>query len=96
MTGRSEAWPPLVELRDGNIVITVAVSAIPTAAEVAFEEAYGEDHGMRVTDPAALAREMLNELRREEEDGTTPVMEMLDKALIRAVENGVEGVECGE
>ena len=43
----------------------------------------------KVTDEAAI----LQELRHEEEDGTTLVHIMLDKAAERAVENGAEGIE---
>jgi hypothetical protein len=33
-------------------------------------------------------------LSKEEEDGSTPVHRMLDKAAMDAIENGAEGVHC--
>lgn len=47
----------------------------------------------KVTDPNAFARDVVSELNREEEDGTTPVHRMFDAVLTEAVEQGAEGVE---
>jgi len=47
----------------------------------------------RLTDPSAFAEEFVRALNHEQEDGTTPVHVMLDKALYAAIEEGAEGVE---
>lgn len=46
-----------------------------------------------ITDRAKFVQAMIEELKSEEEDGTTLVHVMLDKAAERAVENGAEGIE---
>lgn len=83
--------PSLVEIEADQIVIRIPILAVPHAASVAFDEAYGE-HNYSVTDAAKFAGEMVTELGREEEDGTTLIHRMLDKAVIRALEAGAEGV----
>ena len=45
-----------------------------------------------VTDAHAFAKYFVDELNREEEDGTTPVHAMFDKAFTEAVENGADGI----
>lgn len=52
----------------------------------------GESSISIVTDPVKFAEEIVNELTKEEEDGTTPVHLMIDKAMEDAIENGCEGV----
>lgn len=83
--------PDLASIEADQIVIRVPILAVPFAASVAFDEAYGE-HGYSVTDAAEFARAIVGELRAEEEDGTTLVHRMLDKASTRALENGAEGI----
>lgn len=45
-----------------------------------------------VTDRDAFVRAIVDELLRDEEDGTTPVHRMFDAAAEEAVEQGAEGV----
>lgn len=47
--------------------------------------------GYGVADRAEFAKSVLKELKSEQEDGTTLVHEMLDKAIRSALENGEEG-----
>lgn len=85
-----------VEIEKGVLTIAVPVGALATAAPYAFDKRWGyEQHGLTVTDENAFAREVLRQLRKESEDGTTVVHLMLDKAMCDVCEDGGEGVEQG-
>ena len=76
-----------------EIVIRVPISALPTAAEVAFDRVLGfGNHSYRVTDKHVFAQEVVFELNRESENGGTPVHKVLDAACFAALEQGAEGV----
>jgi hypothetical protein len=45
--------------------------------------------GCRITNNDKLAEDLIRELRREEEDGTTVIPRAFDKAANAAVENGI-------
>lgn len=81
-----------IDYNKRQIIITVPFDTLPIACQVAFDEAF-EQHDLRVTNADAFAKELYTELCREDEDGTTLVHEMLDRAVINAVENGADGVE---
>ncbi len=82
-----------IEIEGGEIVIRIPIDALPIAAPIAFDGAYGfGNHAIAVTDVAAFAREFLIELKRESETGETAVTRMLDAAVVRAFENGAEGL----
>lgn len=51
------------------------------------------DMRWQITDPAVFAKELCGELNREEEDGTTPIHRLFDRAIDKAAENGAEGIE---
>ena len=84
----------LVEIVGAEIVIRVPLDAIPVAAAVAWETRSLRE--MKVTDIPVFAVELVRQLRREKENGETLVTDMLDAAVIRAVEDGAEGFELGE
>ena len=48
---------------------------------------------IKITDPAAFAREVVRQLNREEEDGSTLVTKLLDRAIEDAVGDGCDGVD---
>ena len=48
---------------------------------------------LKITNAEAFANDILQELLAEEDDGTTLVHKMLDKAADNAIENGSENVE---
>ena len=73
-----------VGLVDGRLVISIGVNALAFAAA-------NHDDGITICDPDLAAEEIVRELRREEEDGTTPVHRLLDKAVFDAWENGGDG-----
>ena len=78
-----------VAVTGGRLVISIGVRTLAFAVT----HGAGVDEVMRITDPLAAAREMVSELVREEEDGTTPVHKLLDKAAFDAWENGGDGFD---
>ena len=80
--------------REGDdIVIRVPVAALPDAALVAFDEAWGfEQHTVKVVDADAFAKELIHQLNKEAENGDTAIHTMLDKACVWAAEDGAEGL----
>lgn len=78
-------------IEDGHIVIRVAVDALPAIVEGAWA-AGGLAARLKVTDAAALAREIAHELNREDEDGTTLIHKMFDAAIDEAANQGAEGI----
>jgi hypothetical protein len=72
-----------------EIVIRVAIEALPTIVD-ASPLAPAE---FSVTDAVTFAAELVKELNREEEDGTTPIHRMFDVVILEAIEQGADGVE---
>lgn len=85
-----------VGIEDQEIVIRLPISVLVLSADTAFEREYQVGHGIKVTDPETFAADVLAELEREDEEGTTTVHELFDQAMCAAVENGSEGVEESE
>jgi hypothetical protein len=82
------------KIEGDEIVIRIPIAAIAHATEVACDEEYGfELHQIKVTDSSVFANEILAELVRESEDGTTRIDKMLDGAVIEAIEQGAAGIE---
>jgi hypothetical protein len=81
----------LVEIADDSIVIRIPIDALPSAAILAWKK-YGQ---LCVTRTRVFAQGVVAELRREKENGDTLVTDMLDAAVIRAVEYGAEGCALG-
>ena len=81
-----------VALDNDAIVIRLPLAGIPAAAEGSWA-AQGMDLRLKITDVALFAAAVVQELEREEEDGTTPVHRLFDKAFEEAAEQGSEGVE---
>ena len=84
----------LVDIIGDEIVIRFPVSALTIAAPIAWER--HSPKSLRVTDLWNLSREVLNQLQQEKDNGDTLVTDMLDAAVVRAVENGAEGIEIEE
>lgn len=90
--------PLEVGLRDGVLSITIGVDTFRTAIEFAPDlEVYDEEEDdfarPKIVDADAFAKDLLAELEREEEDGTTMVHRMLDRAAAEAMENGCFGIQ---
>lgn len=74
------------------IVIRVPVANVPQALRGA-RDIRAIDLPYKVTDAAVFAKEMVREMNREDEEGTTAIHRMLDDAMSEAIEQGAEGVE---
>lgn len=82
-------------IRDGEIVISVSLKALPHVVEGAW--AIGSlDTRWKLTDAATFAKELVGALNDEDEQGTTLVHKMFDKAILEALEQGAEGIEKHE
>lgn len=84
----------LVEIVGNEIVIRVPLDALPVAASAAWASRSLRE--LNVTDIPVFASELVNQLRQEKENGDTLVTDMLDAAVIRAVEWGAEGFDFGD
>lgn len=78
-------------IEDGAIVIRVPLDYLPTIVEGAWA-AMGISTRLKITDVDAFAKELVGELNREGEDGTTPIHTMFDRCIEEAAEQGAEGV----
>lgn len=73
-------------IEDWAIVIRVPVSVLPAALEQnPRDDSY---RGSLITNLEGFARDVVRELNREEEDGTTPIHLLFDKAMAEAIEQG--------
>lgn len=76
----------------GALVIRVPIKNLNCALDGAWAAANYQPR-YRVTDAPTFAKELMHELNREAEDGTTPIHTLFDKCMYAAIENGCEGVE---
>jgi hypothetical protein len=86
--------PLKVEVENDQLVIRIGINTLAIAAENC-PEFYQENDPPYVTvsDPLELANDVVRELSREQEDGTTPVHLLLDRAILAAFENGSLGFD---
>ena len=91
--------PLTISVRDGLLVIEIGTKTLQGAFERSernnlYNNSTGEyEQQMKVVDELKFAEEIVRELCDEQEDGTTPVHLLIDKAFESAVGNGCEGVE---
>lgn len=90
MTDRNQQLK--VEIVDGVLNISIGVDLLIYAITHG-SDFWPDDDELVVTDPDVFAAEIARELENEEEDGTTLVHRMFDKAAETAVDNGCEGVD---
>lgn len=93
--------PLTVSIEDGELVIRIGFETLAFAVQhdpqlIIYDAAMGEFFAPEVTDEAVWAKEVCRALEREEEDGTTLVHLMLDKAVMQAFESGAEGIKLAE
>ena len=92
----SDAPPDLVTLEGEDIVIRITPDALRFASEhgvlATFSKLRNDFRAVSVFDLPAWRKEVLTALRREAENGDTPVMLMLDECLQWAVEQGAQGI----
>ena len=79
-------------IEDGCVVIRVPIARLPECIEASWASGI-LDERWRVEDSAEFAQELVTALNHEEEDGTTPVMQLLDTTLLSIIENGANGLE---
>lgn len=89
--------PLEVKIERDRLVISIGVKCLAFAIEWApglekYDEKTGDFLGPKITDPLVFAKEIERQLSQEEEDGTTMVHRMIDKAAAEALEQGAEGV----
>ncbi len=84
-----------VEIVDGVLRISLGVNGLKYAAEHhdSFYLPWTDKWSLVINDPDKFAEEVCRQLQEEQEDGTTPVHTMLDKAIYEAVEQGAEGID---
>jgi hypothetical protein len=78
-----------VEIIDGELRISIGISNLKKAMETSPDERLT---WYKVLDLEAFAKDVVNELLDEDEEGTTPVHRLLDNAFFFAIENGSAGI----
>lgn len=85
---------PEVKILGGDLVISLPVDAlIFGATHGRYFDNFPDGEAPVVSDPLLFAQAICEELMAEEEDGSTLVHLMLDKAAENAFENGCDGVD---
>jgi hypothetical protein len=79
-------------IHDGVVEIRFPITALPLALSGACDLQAIEPR-YRITDPELFAGAFVRELNREDEQGTTLIHRLFDKAMDEALEQGAEGVE---
>jgi hypothetical protein len=85
--------PLSVKVEDDELVIRIGVDTLAWAGERCpdlEDERY--EPMFRIVNATEFANDVLHELKKEEEDGTTLVHLMLDKAIVSAIEQGSAAV----
>lgn len=78
-------------IEDGQIVIRLPIENIPTAVDGAAD--LGTlDAPFKVIDPQAFAQDLVSTLNDEDEEGTTMIHKMFDKAFNIAADQGAAGM----
>lgn len=81
-------------VENGEIVIRVAVTALPGALEQNPRDYDGySKFGKHITELAEFTKDVVRELNAEAEDGTTLVHTLFDDAMAKAIDNGSIGVD---
>lgn len=87
--------PLVTEIEDGELRIRIGIDTLKFSAENSpddricwFDEESGEFVAHEITDACQFAQDVLRELNREEEDGTTPLHICIDNAIVGAIEDG--------
>lgn len=81
------------EIRGGQIVISIAIDALPLILSGAVAAGDLIHHNFKITDAQVFAKELVGALNNENEIGTTPIHLTFDRAMVYAIEQGAEGIE---
>lgn len=87
-----------VAIKGGVLQISVGIKTLARAVKLhpshtKFDEKSGETVEPKITDARKFAEEIVLQLNQEEEDGTTPVHRMFDKAANEVIEYGTESIK---
>jgi hypothetical protein len=82
-----------IEIEHGAIVIRLPLSVIPHALPYAIEREFGIESKIQLANAKTFGKEVVDALHREAEDGATLVTELFDKAFIRAIDDGAQGID---
>lgn len=80
-----------VEIEKGLLTISIGIDTLCDALNYSLGEDFDDE--VRITDNKVFAEEVLNRLLIEEEDGSTMVHRLFEKAAYDAVEFGANGIE---
>lgn len=82
-----------VKMHGYDIVIRIDANELAQAAHAKLAETLEDDGGKLLITPTKFAKSVVEELTREDEDGTTVVHKMFDTAFEQVLEDGADGVE---
>lgn len=89
--------PLKCEIRDGAIDMAIGRNVLVFAAEnhpyFYDPDANPDGPNIKVIDSARFTKDVIIEINREGEDGSTLLTDLLDEAIKRAVESGSEGID---
>ena len=87
-----------IKIVDGILIISTGIKSLAAAFECSPEnyDTEKDESIYKASDITAFANSVVYELLDEEEDGTTLVHLMFDKAFNNALERGAQGISGGE
>jgi hypothetical protein len=80
------------KIENGEIVIRLALDTLPAVLESGWVCNVLPTR-YKITNVAEFAADLVRELNREEENGSTRIYTMFDKAIFEAVDQGAFGIE---
>ena len=92
MSNHPRGW---AQIEGDQIVIRIPVGCLKQAWESSRYVEDVEANGWfvpHVTDETEFARSVTYHLNQEEEDGSTPITDLLDKTMVTACEDGCDGL----
>jgi|GEM_PF-1962178 len=96
--------PLRAKIGDGRLSIGIGVNTLCRAISISphsdlariFDPAMVDDPGdlLAIVDEAAFATDICRAINQEDEDGSTPLIRMIEAAAMDAIEQGSEGVDA--
>ena len=87
--------PLACRIENGQLVIRVGLDVLEFATTQPDYGPFAEwPKQPKVVDIQAWAKDIRDELLKEEEDGSSPLTDLLDGMMLKAAENGSLGLEC--
>ncbi|MBE3065158.1 MAG: hypothetical protein IMZ69_09100 [Spirochaetes bacterium] len=84
-----------VGIARGELVIRIGIETLAFCTDECseFYNSEKDRSDVKVTDPDEWAKDVVRELEREEEDGSSPLTDLLERAMSDAVDQGSTAVE---